>query len=59
MIQWIGIIEAELFAIGFLYGLVRGNPKVHWLLRSLGSGMFFALLYITIPALLITDRRGG
>ncbi len=54
------MIEIELFLFGFVYGLVRGNMKTHWLGRSLFSGAFFALLYIAIPALYIqgwVDRR--
>jgi hypothetical protein len=57
MISYLIIFESTLFGWGFLYGLARGREDVFWLWRSLGSGLLFALFYIAIPIIIISEKR--
>lgn len=44
-----------LFVGGFFYGLFEGNYKMFWLLRSVLSGCFFMLFFISVPVMIICD----
>lgn len=56
-------IFITLFVGGFAYGLVTGNKKMFWLIRSLLAGVFFSLFFVTIPLLIvlkkIQDKKSG
>jgi hypothetical protein len=49
------IITVDLFIFGFLYGLLCGNDRMHWLVRSLAGGTFFAFFYIAIPVVYLQE----
>ena len=57
-LEMVVAMEITVFVLGCLIGLMTGREDLHPAVRCLWAGVFYALWFVTIPMMIIDNRRG-